>query len=114
MRTAIRTPSFFDLYSKGEATADDIDDFVGRWHENQEPWALAMSLHEYLGLSREEYEIWLYDPLSLPCILEARQARRSLVNIMAERYEQLRAANRPEHATIIFSLGHWLKTKSRH
>jgi hypothetical protein len=63
-------------------------------------------------LSHEEYEVWLYDPFSLPNILLARRSGRSLVDIMADRFEELRAANRPTDATILFSLGNWLKTRS--
>jgi len=114
VRVEARAPSFFDLHSRGEVVPDDIHDFIGRWHEDQEPWARDMPLREYLGLTRDEYEVWLYDPFSLPSILRARQPGGNLVDIMAERYRQLRAANRREDGTIIFSLGNWLKARARH
>ncbi len=37
LQTHARAPSFIDLYSRGEASADDIDDFVDRWHDAREP-----------------------------------------------------------------------------
>ena len=109
-----RAPSFLDLYSSGEASADDIDDFVDRWHDAQEPWAQNLELHEYLGMTHEEYEVWLCDPFALPAILDARRSGRALADVIADRYEALRAANSPADATILFSLGNWLKQRSTH
>jgi hypothetical protein len=56
----------------------------------------------------------LYDPFSLPCLLQARQPGENLVDIMARRYAKLRAANRREDGTTIVSLGNWLKRRQRH
>ncbi len=111
LHTQARAPSFLDLYSRGEASADDIDDFVGGWHDAQEPWAQDLELYDTLGMTHEEYEVWLCDPLALPAILDARRSRRTLAAVMADRYEALRAANRPADATILFSLGNWLKQR---
>ncbi len=114
VRVEARAPGFFDLYSRGEAVADEIHDFIGRWHDDQAPWARDMPLHDYLGLTRDEYEVWLYDPFALPCILQARQPGGDLVDIMAARYAHLRADDRREDGTIIVSLGNWLKRQQRH
>ena len=111
LRTQARAPSFLDLYSRGEASADDIDDFVDRWHDAQEPWAKDLELYEYLGMTHEEYKVWLCDPLALPAILDARRSGRALAAVMADRYEALRTANRPTDATILFSLDNWLKQR---
>jgi hypothetical protein len=113
IRADARTPSFLDLYSRKEASPDDIDDHIGRWHDTYERLSKNPPLHEFLGLSREEYEVLLYDPFALPCILQARRSRSDLVAIMAVRYEALRAANREADGTILLSLGNWLKAHSR-
>jgi len=112
VRTDAGTPAFFDLYSQGEVSADEVDDFVGRWHEEKEPSAKHLALHEHLGLSHEEYEVWLCDPDALPQILAARRSNRSLVDVMAEHFEEMRRADRPEDVTTLFSLGNWLKARS--
>jgi len=114
LRMATRAPSFFDLYSRGEVAPDDIEDFVGRWHKDLEPWARGMPLHEYLGLSHVEYEVLLCDPFALPSILQARQTGGTLADIMTQRYTELRAADRRADQATIFSLGNWLKAQSRH
>lgn len=114
LQVAVRAPSFFNLYSRGEVAPDDIEDFVGRWHEDVEPWARNMPLHEYLGLTHEEYEVLLCDPFALPCILRARQTGGNLVDIMGQRYRQLCTADQQADRAIIFSLGNWLKAQPGH
>lgn len=113
LRADIATPAFFNLYMQERVAADDIDDFVGRWHDEFEGKSVYPPLHEYLGLTHLEYEILMYDPFALPLIRQARQTGQDLVDLMAERFDQLSAANRREDGTIIFSLGHWLKRLGR-
>jgi hypothetical protein len=74
VRVEARAPRFFDLYSRGEVIPDHIHDFIGRWHDDQEPWARDMPLDEYLGLTHDEYEVGLHDPFSLPCRPDNRAA----------------------------------------
>lgn len=102
-------PSFFDLYRRGSASEDDLDAFVERWHATYAGHPAFPPLHAWLGLTRDEYEVLLCDPLALPSILRARQTETTLIDIMAERYEHLRASGRREDATIRFALGNWLK-----
>ena len=113
IRTEAKPTSFFDLYSRGDVSADDIDDFVGRWHDSQELWARDMSLEDYLGLGHDEYQVWVYDPEALPSILAARRAKRPLQAVMAERLEELVAAGRPHDETIIKGLRIWLAGQAR-
>lgn len=69
--TDARPPSFRELYRRGMILADAIDDFVARWHDGADVWASNLPLHEYLGLSRAEYEAWVRDGANLPDILSA-------------------------------------------
>jgi hypothetical protein len=62
--------SFVSLAISGHATADQIDDYVDRWHS--EPGNL--SLHEFLGMSRDEYALWVRSPDMLGAILTSRKA----------------------------------------
>jgi hypothetical protein len=114
VRVETEAPSFFDLYTRGAVIADCVHDYIDQWHDRYKDQIHYPPLHEYLGKTRDEYEVWLYDPFSLPFIRQSRQPGENLVDIMAERYEQLRAGNRREDGTIIFSLGNWLKRQPRH
>lgn len=104
-----RLPTFFDLFSRGRISADRIDDYVDAWHDAHETWAGRVSLHEYLGLTWPEYQVWVCDADALPAIMEARVSGRPLIAVIAERVESMRAAGRPTDGTTIFTLGNWLK-----
>jgi hypothetical protein len=47
--------SFVGLFLRGELAADDIDDFIDAWHDND----TFMSLAEFLGMTDEQYKRWV-------------------------------------------------------
>jgi len=104
-----RPPAFFDLYCQGEVGADQIDDYVGAWHDAHETWARQIPLHEFLGLTWPEYQVWVCDADSLPAILEARASATPLASIIAKRLEQMRVGGREADETAIVCLANWLK-----
>ncbi|WP_415844674.1 hypothetical protein ACMYUJ_17245 [Stutzerimonas zhaodongensis] len=60
----------------GDVLIEEIDDFVEAWHEGRE--GADQELHEYLGMSWDEYSLWATTPSILPYILSARHKRISL------------------------------------
>ena len=62
--------TFLDVVLAGDARADDIDDFVDRWHDGDATCSLA----EFLGMSHDEYALWVEKPASLRLILQAHAA----------------------------------------
>lgn len=63
--------SFIDDCLNGKACLDDIDDYVERWSDGEE--GQNIELHEYLGMSWEEYSIWVTKPSSLIDVLQSRK-----------------------------------------
>jgi hypothetical protein len=61
--------NFIEKCLAREATPEDIDDYIDQWHDN--PGNLA--LHEFLGMTRDEYAGWIADAAILPIIINARQ-----------------------------------------
>ena len=59
--------TFLDLVLAGDARQDDIDDFVDQWHDGD----LSCSLAAFLGMSDDEYALWVEKPSSLHLILQA-------------------------------------------
>lgn len=51
--------SFVDLVLNGEKTVDEIDDFVEAWENDINE---RKPLHECLGLTYEQYAMWLLVP----------------------------------------------------
>lgn len=52
--------SFMDQVLEGQATLDEIDDYVDHWHDMEDfgEKERDMTLREYLGLTAAEYERW--------------------------------------------------------
>ncbi len=63
--------NFIQLCLSGEVLEEDIDEFIDNWHEGKA--GQYQSLHEFLGMSWEEYSIWVIKPSSLPLILSAHR-----------------------------------------
>lgn len=47
--------TYIDKYIEGSATADDIENYIEYWHTHE----TGKPLHEFLGLTWEEYGQWL-------------------------------------------------------
>jgi hypothetical protein len=61
--------TFIDLCLTGKAQATDIDQYVDQWHNAE---GGSLELHEFLGMTFEEYSMWATKPSVLPEILSAR------------------------------------------
>lgn len=54
--------TFVQAVKEGVANIDEIYDWIDRWHESPTDDG---PLHTYLGLSWEQYGLWIQDPESL-------------------------------------------------
>lgn len=43
--------NFIELCRQGKVSPDELDDYVDAWHDSDS----ALPLHEYLGMTQEEY-----------------------------------------------------------
>ena len=63
-------------YLLGELSdpAADISNYVGRWHSRaaKDPGSPLEPLHNWLGMTWSEYQLWVERPDSLPEILDER------------------------------------------
>ncbi|MNG99321.1 hypothetical protein D3C79_584870 [compost metagenome] len=62
--------TFIEQCLNGDVLEDEIDDFIEEWHDNEK---IDAELHEYLGMSWDEYSVWATRPSILPFILSARK-----------------------------------------
>ena len=65
--------NFISLCVTGQASAEEIDDYVERWHRNE--IGRDQDLAECLGMDAREYDSWVRDPAELPAIIAAHAAR---------------------------------------
>ena len=67
-----RTPTFVEDLLQSDAIIEDFDDYVERWHalsDNEE----APNLHDYLGISFEEYVAVCRDRNAWHLVVAARR-----------------------------------------
>jgi hypothetical protein len=67
--------SFIDKCICGDAFLDEIDDYIDSWHDDASE---NIELHEYLGMTVQEYSLWMTTPSILAFIVDARRQGRSL------------------------------------
>jgi len=95
--------SFVGLCVRGELLLDDIDDRVDEWHESDS----SVEIFEYLGMTQQEYRLWIHDPDILPFIVTARTQGRSIDEVMGDIHDLPMAAraDSPEKAKFLMK---WL------
>ena len=79
---------YIDLVLAGRALLTDIDDHVDMWHVGD---ALG-PLHDYLGLTWDEYALWVEQPSSLRLILAARERKKPVLEMIEHADEYALAA----------------------
>jgi len=72
--------NFVSLALAGKVSAGQSDVYVDQWHDNPS----GLELHEYLGMTREEYAFWLREPDQLASILAAKKLK-ALCRVSRER-----------------------------
>jgi hypothetical protein len=78
-------PTYMDLLLMGKAFLEDIDDFVDAWHSApEESLASSRRLHEFLGMTWDEYRLWVEHPESLRFIVAAHRAGRPVHAVLEE------------------------------
>lgn len=56
-------PKFLDLYLEDKLKFEDIDDFIEIWHSMyKDKGAEYPPLHDFLGMTSEQYDRWLQEP----------------------------------------------------
>jgi hypothetical protein len=97
--------SFIEQALSGKALIDEIDDFVEAWHSSDD----SRSLAEFLGMSDDEYSLWVSNPGYLSLILAARHRSIPLRDAVNDNYlPALRSAARSDRAAKLDQLQHWL------
>ncbi|KPX19594.1 hypothetical protein ALQ08_103394 [Pseudomonas syringae pv. delphinii] len=81
--------SFVEQCLKGSVREEEIERFVEDWHEGRK--GADMELHKYLGMSWDEYQMWVTTPSALSIVLAARKRGISLEQQLADQANCLRS-----------------------
>ncbi len=97
--------SFISNCLSGEAFMDEINDYIEQWHsglvgKNQE-------LHEFLGMSWDEYSLWATRPSILSAIINSRMRHISLDEELNFERVTLAASTKNNQAAV--KMEEWLK-----
>ncbi len=98
--------NFIQKCIEGNALIDDIDDFVGSWHESDS----SQPLHRFLGMTSSEYSLWIADPDVLPHIVNAHLQERDISDILEE-VSAFPLAARSDGPDKALELMNWLKSE---
>ena len=100
--------TFVERCARGELLLEEIDDFVDEWHDED----YEEELHEYLGMTLEEYSLWVADPDVLPFIVTAHIEQKSVADVLYE-LERLPLAARSDQPDKAMRLMKWLRKKGK-
>lgn len=98
--------TFIDLCLQGVASPSEIDDFVDRWHDAPE----KSELHDFLGMTKTEYSLWVRVPDALSIILKSRREAKSLAAAISD---DLRQAGPAADRFPLARLRDWLKAQGQ-
>ena len=98
--------NFVEMCINGEVLAEEVDDFVDRWHEEDGD----LPLSKYLGMTNLEYELWVADNAVLPYIITAHRTEQP-VTTLVESIEELPLAARSGSPQSALKLFKWLKSE---
>lgn len=97
--------SFVDRCIDGDAFLDEVDDYVDAWHEDTT--SEDIELYEYLGMTWQEYSLWVTNPNILGLIVDARRKGLTLESTPSQEIQALAArADSKEEAQRVMS---WLE-----
>jgi hypothetical protein len=105
--------TYVDDVLAGRALAADIHDYIARWHDAPEGSPESkLELHEYLGMSWDEYRLWAEKPSSIRYLLAAREEQKP-VEVVLRRATLVGAAARSSDATEAERVLLWLQKQGR-
>ncbi|MFI5159208.1 MAG: hypothetical protein ACHQF4_10110 [Sphingobacteriales bacterium] len=85
----------------GYALPSEIDDYIDQWHDGDS----NISLHEFLGMSKKEYVLFVEDESYLPLIVTAHKTEKDIVTLMRDEFAM---AARSDDAAKSKQLQKWL------
>lgn len=99
-------PTFFNRYLDGLADESEIGRAVGEWHASDD--AETRSLAAFLGMSEDEYAVYVMDRTILPVLRDRRLRGGSLRDTVADFVERQAEARDGRAAVSVRVLRAWL------
>lgn len=101
--------TFIDEVLNGTALWTDIESWVQDWHDRN---GGGQELHEYLGMTWPEYQLWVERPAALRMIIAAREHELPVEAFVAD-FDELAVAARGLSRSDVHAVERWLKETGR-
>lgn len=105
-----RATAFFDLYRAHGVAEDAIGDFIEQWHNSGDDE--ERPVWQFLGMTEDEYSVWVMDARVLPLLRAVRETGENLVAAVTRYLDGLRAANEAANRAAVHALSHWVARRS--
>ena len=99
-------PTFFDRYLDARVEEREIGRAVGEWHESDD--TETRPLAAFLGMSDDEYAVYVMDRTIMPILRERRLQGGALRDTVADFVERRAASRDPGAAVSVRALRAWL------
>lgn len=98
--------NFINDVINADAILDEVDDYVEKWHDTD----TDISIFDYLGMTEEEYLLWVENDFYLKYIVCAHEQNKSISEVLEEAYstKMVARSSSPEEGKKIYE---WLKEK---
>lgn len=99
------TPNFMQMALRGDVMSDEIEDFVEEWHGSDS----NVEVYEYLGLTWEEYSLWVSHPDYIDLVIAARRSDKPILEAVNDNLRSTeRLAARADDAGKLTALRRWI------
>lgn len=96
--------NFVSYCISGDALMSEIDDYIAKWHEIPRD----IELHDYLGMSKKEYALFVEDENYLGIIISAHRNHTSIEMIIRD---EMAIAARSDNPGKSKRLQQWLESE---
>lgn len=83
--------NFISYCISGDALMSEVDDYIANWHEA----AVDCDLHEYLGMSKKEYALFVEDENYLGIIISAHRNKTNIDLIIRDEMAMAARSDNP-------------------
>lgn len=103
------TITYMERVLGGEAFLDEIDDFVDAWHAGTS----TIDLATFLGMSWDEYRLWVERPNALRLIVAAREREQDFTDLLEHTSDYAVAARGGLTPEEVHEMREWLEKTGR-
>lgn len=97
--------SFMQMALRGDVMSDEVGDFVEKWHNSPS----GIEIYEYLGMTWEEYSLWVSNPDYIDLIIAARRNERPILEAVNDNLRSSeRLAARADDAGKLAAVRRWI------